>query len=221
MSPQQQNRAEPRDPGDQTGGTVAIFDFDGTLVAGDSLLPFLERVAGRRRARFALLRAVQEALWNRGRGRTPGQDPRTAVKEGLLARTLTGVPLDRAREAAADLPRWLRWHPPLLDRLKRHADQGHTVVVATGALSLYMPHLLHGLPVHHLMATELETEDGVLTGRMGTGGNCVREEKARRVADFLHRGGPFGQTYGYGNRPSDLPFLALTAHPTVVRTVKR
>jgi len=200
-----------------THASVAIFDFDGTLIAGDSLLPFLELTAGRTRARVALLRAVRHAMFTR----RPGEDVRTRVKAGLLARTLTGVPVERAQAAAEKLSKWVRWHAPMLDALKRHADRGDRVVVATGALALYMPDLLKDLPVHHLMATELEVADGRFTGRMCGGGNCVREEKARRVADFLAAEGPFAETHGYGNRPSDLPFLALMQHPTIVKTVKR
>ncbi|WP_029011969.1 HAD-IB family hydrolase [Niveispirillum irakense] len=198
---------------------IAIFDFDGTLIAGDSLLPFLERVAGKRRARYALVRSVRAALMRAGRGK--GGDVRTQVKEGLLARTLKGVPEEKARAVAAEMGSWVRWHNPIRDTLLRHADQGHHVVVATGALALYMPSLLEGLPVNHLMATEMEVVDGLLTGRMCHGGNCVRDEKARRVQDYLSGQGPFSATYGYGNRPSDLPFLAMMHHPTIVPTVSR
>lgn len=199
--------------------TIAIFDFDGTLIAGDSLLPFLERVAGKRRARYALIRSVRAALMRASRGK--GGDVRTQVKTGLLARTLKDVPEEKARAVTAEMAGWVRWHNPIRDALLRHADQGHHVVIATGALALYMPALLEGLPVHHLMATEMEVVDGVLTGRMCQGGNCVRDEKARRVRDYLESHGPFGDSYGYGNRPSDIPFLALVKHPTIVPTVAR
>lgn len=197
---------------------IAIFDFDGTLIAGDSLLPFLERVVGKRKARFAMVRSLRSAVLRASRGK--GGDIRTQVKAGLLARTLKGIPAEKAQQAADDLAGWLRWHPPTLDALRRHADKGHRVIVATGALALYMPRLLAHLPVDGLMATEMESVDGVLTGHM-QGGNCVRDEKARRVAALLQREGPFTATYGYGNRPSDLPFLALMQHPTIVPTVGR
>lgn len=210
-------------PGAQVAGHnvpgLAIFDFDGTLVRGDSLLPFLELVAGRTKARTALLRSVRAALWNRA-VRAGREDSRTAVKAGLLARTLKGVPIERAQEAAPRLCKWVRWHQPMLDALRRHADRGDRVVVATGALKLYMPHLLSDLPVDELIATEMEVVDGVMTGRMCHGGNCVREEKARRVTEYLDRHGPFRATHGYGNRPSDLPFLALMQHPTVVKIAR-
>lgn len=200
---------------------IAIFDFDGTLIQGDSLIPFCELVAGRAAARRALLASVRDAMLRHARDPRLGADIRTTVKALWLRRTLSGATLDRAAEAAEALARWVRWHPPMLDALKRHAGKGDRVVVATGALALYMPRLLRDLPVDHLMATGVGVADGRLTGEID-GGNCVREEKARRVRAYLEAHGPFpGGTWGYGNRPSDLPFLALMKHPTVVKTVRR
>lgn len=201
--------------------SIAIFDFDGTLVQGDSLLPFLEFLVGRTRARLALLHAVRTAVTRFAAEPHRRGDVRTAVKAGLLQRTVAGVPAARLDEAAERLAGWVRWHPPMLEALKAHAGKGHRVVVATGALTAYMPRLLRGLPVDDLLATGLETLDGVLTGGMDRHGNCVREEKARRVTAYMAAHGPFVESWGYGNRPSDLPFLALMRHPTVVKTVKR
>ncbi|OYQ32365.1 haloacid dehalogenase [Niveispirillum lacus] len=197
---------------------TAIFDFDGTLVGGDSLLPYLGRVAGRMRSGLVFARAIRAGLMSAGTN--PDDDLRTRIKAGMLHRALAGVPIAVAQEAAERMRGWPRWYEPTLTALKRHADAGDLVVVATGGLSLYIPTLLEGLPVDRILATDIEEQDGVLTGRM-QGGNCVRAEKARRVAALLHELGPFDETHGYGNRPSDLPFLALMSHPRVIPTVPR
>lgn len=183
---------------------------------GDSLLPFVELLVGRRRARLALADAVRSAIGLHAR-RHPeiGPDLRTTIKARFLRRTLDGVPVEEARSAAERLVPWVRWIGPIRDALLRHADEGRHVVVATGALSLYVPRLLDGLPVAALLATEVEAEGGVLTGRMPRG-NCVRAVKAERVREHLAAQGAPGPVWGYGNRPSDLPMLALVDHPTVV-----
>jgi phosphatidylglycerophosphatase C len=197
---------------ERTAGGAAFFDFDGTLVRGDSLLPFLSQVVGYRRARLSLVQAIRTGFLL---GRRTGGDIRTAIKEVLLALTLKGVPLTEAQAAAERLADWPRWNVRIRDELNRHRDAGRRIVVATGALAVYMPVLLRGLPVDHLLATELEVEDGVLTGRMA-GGNCVRASKAERVARYLAEHGPFGETWGYGNRPSDLAMLDLLHNRTIV-----
>lgn len=197
---------------------IAIFDFDGTLVGGDSLLPYLGRVAGRMRSGLIFARAVRAGSMRAGSN--PDDDLRTRIKAGMLHRALAGVPQPVAAQAAERMRGWQRWYQPTLSALKRHADAGDMVVVATGGLSLYIPILLEGLPIDHILATDMEVVGGILTGRM-LGGNCVRGEKARRVAALLHEKGPFDESHGYGNRPSDLPFLALMSHPTIIPTIAR
>lgn len=187
---------------------IAFFDFDGTLVKGDSLLPFLGYAAGWGR----LLVAFAVSLLSPEPGHP---DRRTGIKAALLRRTLAGVPEDKARAAARKLGKLAMWKEPAYSALKKHKADGYTIVVATGALELYIHHLIQDLPVDVVLATEMESKDGYLTGRMRDG-NCVREEKARRVKAYLQTHGPFDVSYGYGNAPHDLPMLALLDHKTVI-----
>ncbi|WP_448203665.1 HAD family hydrolase [Azospirillum sp. sgz302134] len=195
---------------------VAFFDFDGTLIHGDSLLMFIGEVIGHRRAKLAFVDALRSGLHRHARGRGPGVDLFGSIKTILLKRTLRGVPVSDALAAAERLAGRIRWHAPLVETLKAHRREGRRVVVATGALEIYMPALLCGLEIDDLLATGLEVVDGTLTGRLSTG-NCVRLDKAERVQAWIAANGPVGETWGYGNRPSDLPMLALLDRPTVVK----
>jgi len=187
---------------------AAFFDFDGTLVKGDSLLPFLGFTVGWLRLGWAFALSL---VWpEKGH-----PDWRTGVKAALLYRTLKGVPADRARAAAKKLSPLKLWKEPAHGALLKLKHDGAVIVVATGALSLYIGRLVEDLPVDHIIATDMEEHDGILTGRMA-GGNCVRAEKARRVDAFMRTHGPFEETWGYGNAPHDLPMLALLTHQTVV-----
>lgn len=195
---------------------VAFFDFDGTLVHGDTLPMFIAEVIGRRRTRLAFADAIRSAGHRHLRGRGPGVDFRGSIKEILLKRTLRGLPLADAHAAAERMSAKLRWHPPTLQALREHRRAGRRVVVATGALDVYMPFLLREEVVDDLLATGMEVQDGRLTGCLATG-NCVRIDKADRVRAWLAANGPAGETWGYGNRPSDLPMLALLDRKVVVR----
>ncbi len=200
---------------------VAFFDFDDTLIHGDSLPRFIAEIVGPRRMRLALADAIGAALRDHLRRRPGGADFRGSVKAVLVKRTLAGVGLDEARDAARRLARRLRWHAPMVEALHRHRAVGDRVVIATGALDVYMPALLGELgPLDDLLATAMEVRDGTLTGRLGSA-NCVRHAKAARVADWIRRHGPFACTTGYGNRPSDLPMLALVNRGVVVKIGRR
>lgn len=196
-------------------GGVAFFDFDGTLVRGDTLPMFIAEVIGPRRTHLAFADAIRSAGHRHLRGRAPAVDFRGSIKSILLKRTLRGLALAEAHAAAERLCAKLRWHPPTVHALREHRRAGRRVVVATGALDVYMPFLLRGEPVDDLLATGMEVLDGRLTGHLATG-NCVRADKADRVRAWLSAHGPFGETWGYGNRPSDLPMLALLDRRVVV-----
>ena len=192
-----------------TSSTIAIFDFDGTLVSGDSLLPFLAHIKGWPKVLGSLAEGVVKAQYPKA------PDFRTAVKERLLMKNLAGVPLAQAQEAAENLTSWAKWKIPQLQALEQHRARGHHIVVATGGLEIYILPLLRELNVNAVLATKMEVVDGVLTGHM-EGGNCVREEKARRVAAYMQEHGPFTDSWGYGNLPRDLPMLQLVKRRVVV-----
>lgn len=186
---------------------AAFFDYDATLAKRDSLPLFLGRAIGWPRT----LCTFVQALFSPDRTQP---DLKGAIKARWLLLALRGVP--RAHTAAA--ARNLRpvWKQDIRERLLDLHQQGAVIVVATGALDLYIHDLVRDLPVDVVLATQMETTpDGMLTGRM-QGGNCVRQEKARRVADWLRTNGPFTRTYGFGNAPSDLPMLALLDETQVV-----
>ena len=197
------------------GAGIALFDFDDTLVAGDSMPRFLKELLGVTRARLAMAGAVVRALAGCVAGHPAGVDFPGSIKAELLHATLAGVAVTDAQATARRLKPRLIWLTPQLQALRNHAAAGRRVVVVSGALDVYLPILLEGLPVHDVLATDLACHDGRLTGRLA-GVNCVRRAKAACVQAFLAAHAPTGPTWGYGNRPHDLPMLALVDHPTVV-----
>lgn len=192
---------------------IAIFDFDGTLVKGDSLWPFLVAVAGWRRAGAAFARALGDAV--RPGRKTEDVDRRTLFKRRLLAQILTGRDLASLQPAREAIKAWPRWNEAVVARLRAHKAEGCHILVASGGLDLYLPDLLAGLPVDTLICTQMDVRDGVLTGAMRQG-NCVRAEKARRVAAWLTEHGPFEESWGYGNLPHDVPMLELVQRRVII-----
>ena len=75
--------------------------------------------------------------------------------------------------------------------------------------------LFRDVPHHQLLMTDVEIVDGIVTGVLHHG-NCVRQGKADRVAAYMREQGPFGDTYGYGNFPDDVPMLNLMKYRVIV-----
>ena len=189
---------------------VALFDLDHTLTRQDSLPMWIAVLVGWRRT----LRAYTMAgfAYRPGRG-----DLRGRAKETILRWSVRGATLAQAQAAGRLLGARIRWREHLLAELKAHRAAGRAIVIATGSPDLYVPSLLRAADIKAdaIIGTQVEIVEGRLTGRLA-GPNCVHEEKARRVKAWLQENGPFGESWGYGNRPHDFPMLAMTDHQTVV-----
>jgi HAD superfamily phosphoserine phosphatase-like hydrolase len=197
--------------------SVAVFDFDHTLILGDSLWPFLIYVAGWPRALVALAEAALlfAVRYAKNKGDPALADWRTFIKARLLRRLLAGRRVDMLGPATEKLHAWCAWNKPVRQALLDHYARGHSIVIASGGCDLYLSDLLKDLPPHTLICTAVEVRDGVITGGMPSG-NCVRQGKAEMLARYLAANGPFAESWGYGNFPHDVPMLALLQHRVIV-----
>ena len=186
---------------------LALFDFDGTLVTGDSLPRFVAACVGWPRASgFAAWAALTSLA---------AADRRTAFKASWLRLCLRGFPAARLPAAVARLEQGLSWKTTIRDRLLWHKQRGDITAVASGGLDLYLPAVLREFAVDHLLCTSMTLGSGALTGAI-TGGNCVREEKARRVDALIAATGPYEEIWAYGNLPHDWPMLERATHRVIV-----
>jgi len=189
---------------------VALFDLDHTLTRQDSLPMWIAVLVGWRRT----LRAYTMAgfAYRPGRG-----DLRGRAKESILRWSVRGATLAEAQAAGRLLGSRIRWRESMLAELRAHKAAGRAVVIATGSPDIYVPALLRAADIKAdaIIGTQVEVVDGKLTGRLASA-NCVRQEKARRVAAWIAEHGPFGESWSYGNRPHDDQMLAMTDHATAV-----
>jgi phosphatidylglycerophosphatase C len=200
-----------------TRPTVAAFDFDGTITRGGSTLPFLIRARG-----------LLPVLW--AVGRTLPQIIRAAIfagaaadgaKERLFILLLADQPLERIERAGAifaeqHLRRRLR--PDVRARLDWHRQQGHSVVIVSASLDLYVEPAGRRLGVDGVLATRVAVGgSGLLTGRF-EGKNCRGAEKYARVSGWMRAQGMAGAgpaqpvLWAYGNSRGDAWLLGAADH---------
>ena len=200
-----------------TRPTVAAFDFDGTITRGGSTLPFLIRARG-----------LLPVLW--AVGRTLPQIIRAAIfagaaadgaKERLFILLLADQPLERIERAGAifaeqHLRRRLR--PDVRARLDWHHQQGHSVVIVSASLDLYVEPAGRRLGVDGVLATRVAVGgSGLLTGRF-EGKNCRGAEKYARVSGWMRAQGMAGAgpaqpvLWAYGNSRGDAWLLGAADH---------
>ena len=100
--------------------------------------------------------------------------------------------------------------------VKAHQRQGHTVAIATSATRFQVGPLARELGVEDVLCTELEAEQGLLTGNV-SGRTLWGEGKIAGVRRFARRRKvSLPRSFAYANGDEDVPFLSAVGHPRAV-----
>jgi phosphatidylglycerophosphatase C len=199
-----------RGHGEADATPVAVWDVDGTLVLGDTLIPFLHRFVGAVQLGRVLLGTLARAA--------TGPDPRDAAKAAALQRILGGLELRTVKVVARGYVLDLvaqRLRADCLRRWRWHQQRGHRLVLASASLDLYLRPLGDLLGADEVISTTMDIVNGRLTGRLATP-NCRGTQKAKRVRDYLESR-PTSTVWVYANGADDRPTLALADIPVRVR----
>jgi putative phosphoserine phosphatase / 1-acylglycerol-3-phosphate O-acyltransferase len=97
--------------------------------------------------------------------------------------------------------------------VRAHQNKGHTIVIATSATRMQVQPMATELGIDHVLCTELETENGVITGRIA-GRPPWNEGKAAAVRAFAKdQRIPLKNCHAYANGNEDVPFLEAVGFP--------
>ena len=198
-----------------TAKGIAAFDFDGTLVAGDSLPRYLSRLLGR--SRFAsVLSASGPAM--AAAYRSTGRD---GAKAALLKRAVAGVEAARAMDVGESFAGLLagQVRPRMADRIEWHREQGHRLVLVSASLGLYLIPFGKLRSFDEVIATALEVgPDDRLTGLL-QGPNVRAAQKAVLLRELI--GSEAVTVWAYGDSRGDREMLAMADFPTLLgRTLR-
>lgn len=194
------------------GPTVgAFFDFDGTLIDGFSgVLAFTERLAGGDVGVTELAQTLIESFNIAQRGHDVSALMSVALSS-LAGRTVAEV--DALGENLWKTRIADKIYPDARRLVAAHHRAGHTVAMASSATRFQAGAAAADLDIEHLLVTELEDVDGVLTGQVD-GPILWGLGKAQAVVDFAADHGVDLQTsYAYGNGREDVPYLEVVGNP--------
>lgn len=188
---------------------IALFDFDGTLRAGDSFIDFALFSVGPVRFGFAILQALPAlAAWKFGRGSN------SKAKEMLFSKLYRG----RSARWLAEKGRQFAGHATskeraeIVEKLRSHLCRGHKVYIVTASIPAWIEPWASKLGQVRVLGTRPETDTyGRLTGRF-LGANCYGPEKIRRVREDFPDFDKV-ESWGYGDSSGDDPMLAAVTHP--------
>ncbi|MGD8318815.1 MAG: HAD-IB family hydrolase [Gemmatimonadota bacterium] len=192
---------------------AAVFDLDGTLIAGTSaerlLVPWMVRrgVIGVRQLGRSALRALTLPWAGRTR----------ALRSNKL--WLSGVPVDAMlsrMDAFLDDAVAPRWCGPVRARLAELRREGHAVFLLSGAPEFIVRAVGARLGAEGVVGTAMEVVDGCFTGGLA---GPHRFAAAKPVA--LHEladahGLDLEASWAFADHPSDAAFLECVGHPVAV-----
>jgi len=195
---------------------LALFDLDGTLIAGDSDHAFGEFMVTQGWAEGELHRRRNDEFYRQYLAgcldiaeyidfstrawRDRGLDEQLAVSARFMAEVMAPQLLPAAR-ALLDL----------------HRAAGDLVAIVTATNEFITRPIADALGVEHLLAVELERGvDGMATGRI-RGVPSYREGKIERVHDWLaglgQRLSDVEHSVFYSDSTNDLPLLEIVSEP--------
>ena len=177
---------------------LAIFDFDGTITAKDSLIEFIYYAVGP--ARFLLGFTYLAPVFILYLLKIM---PNWKAKEISLTYFFNDWPVDQFQEIADDysqnkLSSIVK--KSALEKIQWHKAQGHTVVVVSASPENYLNNWCQTYDLA-LIATRLESKDGKLTGKLAAA-NCYGQEKIKRLRE-KYRLEDFEFIYAYGDSAGD------------------
>jgi HAD superfamily hydrolase (TIGR01490 family) len=199
----------------------ALFDFDGTLCRGDSIVPFCryarkQKYATRRQLLAGVSAAIRFKL-----GRMTIEEAKAAALAWMKGRSLLEME-DLARRFCNDVlvPNFF---PCGIAALQKEKAEGAAVLLITASPSFYLEPMKEILGVTDVIGTRLDVDpSGLYTGLVGD--NCRGLQKPLRLAEYLASKGErldYDTSAAYGNSSGDIPMLQVCSRKVAVNPGKK
>ncbi|TBR43519.1 HAD family hydrolase [Marinomonas agarivorans] len=195
--------------------TLAIFDLDGTLIAGDSDHSW---------GQFLVEKNIVDAATYQAKNDYFYQEYLAGSLDILEYLSFSLAPLTQF-----SLPELAQLHDefmvlkisPLLlskavDLVADHKERGHTTMIITATNEFVTAPIARLLGVEHLIAPVPEIKEQRYTGNI-VGVPSFQEGKVTRLTEWLNKTGhTLAGSYFYSDSHNDLPLLELVDHPIAV-----
>ena len=202
----------------------ALFDYDGTLAPGDSIVPFMLYAVRQGIAPFSrLVIAGATAL-------LPYLFPKKFTHGWAKRKALTF--LKGKTQAEMDAFSTAFFHARVEKKLyqdgqrelARLKQEGYHILLVSASPDVYMRAIGKAVGAEAVLATTcgLEADGKTYSGLVGE--NCKGVEKPLRIAAYLaahHAELDWERSRAYGDSASDIPMMNLTAHPVCVNPKRK
>ncbi len=205
------------------GRYAAFFDFDGTLIRGDS--------------------QEIEMRYMLGTGRRPYPDPFVILKTiitGILSHfnlcsqlyfnsTYNQIYNGMSEHDAADIGKKIfelkikdLFNSEALAMLEKHRKDGAVIVIVSATPGHILEPVRSFIKPDFVICTVLETDRQKKYTGHSVGGICIEEEKVRRIRDLSEKQNiDLLSSFAYSDHHADIPLLEAVGYPSVVNPTGR
>lgn len=188
--------------------TLALFDFDKTITDIDTFIPFMIFSFGCLKTFSVILSLAAETFLA-----ATGRMSRKEYKELIFAKTIKGWTTEKFDSTAREfyekkVKKWIR--KAAVDEIRKHLANNADVSLVSASPEDWLRPFTDEYGIN-LIATRLETKDGVYTGKI-IGNNCRKAEKVRRVKEIYNLD-DYTDIYAYGDSAGDYEMLKIANHP--------
>ncbi len=191
--------------------TAAIFDFDGTLIPGYSILSFVAERVRQREIGLAEVGRTARMLIEAAAGSASQRD---MIEQGIAewrGRPVADMEVLGERIFRSELEPEI--FPEMREIVDAHRRRGHTLLLASSAGHFQLGPAARHLGIDHVLCSRLGVRRGRLTGRT-TGPILWGEHKARAVQEFaVRRGIDLAQSFFYADGDEDEALMHLVGRP--------
>ncbi len=194
---------------------AAFFDFDNTLLAGDSGKIGVKYLFERKEiSLFFVLKVIMANELFKRRLITSKQ------MVGYVMKLYHGRALHEFEEGVVEFYQTLikpSLSYKMLEKLEYHRNQGHRLVLLSASIRYMLTHVYNDLNFDDLLCTDLEVgSNGLLTGK-AQGKICQGQAKAEAAIKLAKEQNiDLKNSYAYGDHHSDISILSLVGNPTAV-----
>lgn len=198
----------------QPSQIAAFFDFDDTLISGDS-------------GKHGMMYQYRNKELSLPRlsyyGMTYALGKRNLISPYKMIRTFLGYyknkPVERYENDAYEFyekilkPNIVK---NIIDQLKQHQSQNHIIFIVSASPEYLLNPFVEDFNIDHLIATKLEINENQFTG-IPIGHPCIDEEKVNRLQSFITNYNiDLENSFAYGNAFSDIPLINLAGNKIAV-----
>ena len=200
-------------------GIAAIFDYDGTLIAGFSAPAFIREQLRRGDLKPGEFLELMNAMASFGLGKT-----------GFSAMMLVNAQFMRGSSEASYMEMGEKLYREKTARLiypesralvEAHQARGHTVAIISSATPYQIGPAGRDLGIKHLLCSHLEVVDGEFTGGV-IRPTCFGEGKVTAAEALAEEtGADLDQSFFYSDSTDDLQLLERVGHPCALNPSRK